>query len=335
MMTILIVSEHVMSDPERYTFYTADRENKYLLYPIKKIINKENTIAQGVNLVATMRGIRKCIKKNDVAIVISANSKIGMMVGAVNRLTSSKASHVVWGFNIHALYTGMKLSFAKFSLRDVKNIIVYSSHEKDIYAKMLGINPDKIIMKLFSGPYLEDSRYKKLSMAKNDYVVSAGYSGRDFAFLASVASRLPAVRFVILAYPNALGDTRFGANVSVVHGISETEYCQYIAGARLSFIPLKNHVTANGHIAIVQSMCLKTLVLTNLTEGTSDYILPDDNALLFSEGDVDDTATMILAILANEGKWNGIVNNAYAFAQKNFSVRTDIDVVNRIARVEC
>lgn len=297
---------------------------------VSHVVPGRNRVSSFLNLTLTALLCRARYRKHKIDIVISGDPRIALAVGIVNRLTRARVKHVVWDFNTHQIYQGLKRSVARFAFRDVGRIVVYSNHEKQVYSTMLNLPVEKVVFKHYTGPYLEDERYTDLPGQKGDYVVSGGFSGRNYRHLAAVAARLRDVPFVVLTYPEAVRGLSFPPNVRIIGGISEVEYCRYVANAKLCFLPLANKETANGQIAIVQAMALKTLLVTNLTEGTKDYLLPGHNCLVYDEEDMPATAEMIRATLADDRLRERIVCNAHRYATEHFTIRHDLETLHEI-----
>ena len=334
-MNVLVISEHLRSDPLRSTFYNIDTTNKYFKKSIRRFIKGDSKFCYFINLLVTTFICRFKYKSWDIKLVISDNPRIGFLVSIINRLTLCNINHVIWNFNTQGVYTGIKLLIAKYACSSVSFIIVYSEHEKNIYSKMLNIPKSKIIKKLLSGPYLDDDRYIKLSnnSIKKDFIVSAGFSGRDYEYLSKIAGRMLDVRFVIIVYPDCLKDIKFTDNIEIVSGISELDYCRYIAKAKLFFLPIKNMETANGHLGIIQAMSLRTMIITNITKGTKDYLQPDINCVIYPDGNIEETINIIRQSLRDGVRRQYIVEKAYNFARRNFNVQKDINTLNDIVNL--
>ena len=334
-MNVLVISEHLRSDPLRSTFYNIDTTNKYFKKSIRRFIKGDSKFCYFINLLVTTFICRFKYKSWDIKLVISDNPRIGFLVSIINRLTLCNINHVIWNFNTQGVYTGIKLLIAKYACSSVSFIIVYSEHEKNIYSKMLNIPKSKIIKKLLSGPYLDDDRYIKLSnnSIKKDFIVSAGFSGRDYEYLSKIAGRMLDVRFVIIVYPDCLKDIKFTDNIEIVSGISELDYCRYIAEAKLFFLPIKNMETANGHLGIIQAMSLRTMIITNITKGTKDYLQPDINCVIYPDGNIEETINIIRQSLRDGVRRQYIVEKAYNFARRNFNVQKDINTLNDIVNL--
>jgi len=116
----------------------------------------------------------------------------------------------------------------------------------------------------------------------------------------------------------------------VISGVSEVEYCRQIANSRLFLLPIRNTVTANGHMAIVQAMTFRTPLLTNVTEGTKDYLAPGENCAVFPDGDVETATGIIRRLWSDETLTEGLVENGYRWATEHFTPRTDIKALNEI-----
>jgi glycosyltransferase involved in cell wall biosynthesis len=330
MANVCVIFEHVETDQDRSTFYNRECGYRFVKCGILRVVPGRNRAAFFLNLVLTALLCRARYRKRQISLVISGNPHIACALGIVHRLSRAKVKHVVWNFNAHRVYTGFQRSVARFALRDVDRIIVYSNHERHVYSAMLGLPLEKMVFKHYTGPYLEDERYTSLVPHKQDYVVSAGFSGRNYRHLAAVAEHLRDVPFLLLTYPEAVKELSFPPNVRILGGISEVEYCRHIANAKLFFLPLANKETANGHIAIVQAMVLRTLLVTNLTEGTKDYLLPGCNCLTYDEEDIPATAEMIRATLADDALRARIEGEAYRYAAERFTIQHEVEVLQGI-----
>ncbi|MCF7972712.1 MAG: glycosyltransferase [Phycisphaerae bacterium] len=330
-MKILVIFEHVETDPGRVTFYNRDVTNQYLKANVIKLCPGSHAISNVVNLFLTAVFYRMNYRKFGIDLIVSGNPRIGFFVGAINRLTYARTKHVVWDFNIQKQYGPVIRYLARYALAKVEAVVVYSSHEKKIYAKMLSLPEDKVLFKLYSGPYLEDKRYNSpIKRVKKEYIISAGCSGRDYRYLAKIAKEMVDVKFVVLAYSRALQGISFTSNVQVITGISEIEYCRYIAQARLMVLPIANKETANGHIAVVQAMSLKTLLVVNMTKGVEDYLQPGENCLVIPDDNVEFAVQQIRAALANETRDALIIENAHTFANLHFTIRNDVRLIGKI-----
>jgi len=329
-MRILVIANHIVDDPGRCTFYNIDSRHHYIKRGVEKYWSSNSRIAYYINLFLTVISIRCGYKKLGVDLIISHNARIGFFVGLVNRLTFSRVNHVIWGFNVHKPYTGIKRWISRFAFKHTRCLVVYSTHEMRTYSEMFSIPLNRFIFTYFSGPYLDDGRYRNLKEVPQNHVVSGGFSGRDYEFLSAVAARLPEIGFVVLAYPWAVKGISFPSNVTLMSGVPEIEYCRYIANARLFFLPLKNKTTANGHIAIVQSMCYKTPLLTHRTEGTRDYLLPNINAAIYADGDVESAVALIGKMYTNKKDADVMAEKAFEFAREHFSVESQLVTLERI-----
>ena len=330
-MRILVITPHIIDDSERCVFYNVDSKHHYIKRGIEKYFRSNNRIAYFINILLTVISIRCGYRKLGIDLIITHNNaRIGFFVGLVNRLTFSRVNHVIWGFNVHKRYTGIKRWISRFAFKHTRCLVVYSTHEKQIYSEKFSIPLNRFVFTHFSGPFLDDDRYRNLNKVQQNYIVSGGFSGRNYEFLSAVAAQLPEISFIVLPYPRTLEGISFSSNVKIVSRVPEIEYCQYIANARLFFLPIKNKTTASGHCAIVQTMCFKTPLLTHITEGTRDYLLPNINAAIYADGDVESAVALIRKMYANKKDANVMAEKAFEFAKEYFSVESQLVTLERI-----
>ena len=327
---IIVVAPHVTTDPGRASFYNRDASAAY--HGIG-FVPPPGRFKKVFGYAATALALRRLVKRVRPELVVFESPRVGLPLAALARLLGRREKMVIWSFNILRPYTGFRRWMARYALGAVDCVIVYSRHEQEMYSRQFGMPGSKVRFKHLSGPYLEDPRYAALLKgAKKPYVVSPGYSGRDFRLLAEVAASAPQLEFVVLAYPSAVGDVVFPSNVRLRHGIPETEYCRYIAEAEVCFVPVGNHQTANGHIAIIQAMSLRTLLFTNATPGTRDYLQDGRNCILFDARSAADVGDRLLEICQNPQRHAGIVDQAYRDALERSSVQSDVDALHDLLR---
>jgi hypothetical protein len=331
-MRILVASDYIRSDPQRHTFYNSDLQNTYSLIPLpRRSAGPAGRLIRLGNLLLVIVRIIIMAVKDRPAVIFSENPRDGIVLACLLRAAGMNGvPHVIWNFNMRKSYSGLRLALARYACRGEVTPVVYSAHEKSQYSKLLCIPPNRLRLKYLSGPYLEDPRYAQLpkDTPKAPYVVCPGYSGRDFELMAEVARHMAHVSFFVLAYPRFVGAIEFPDNVRIVYGISEVDYCAFIAGATVCFLPIANTETANGQIAIVQAMSMKTLLVTNPTPGTTDYLLPGVNCIDFATGSNSDSVADVLTdAMAHVRAYAYLVDNAYQFAREHFSTVGDAEVV--------
>ncbi|MBL7645460.1 MAG: glycosyltransferase [Candidatus Hydrogenedentes bacterium] len=315
---ILVENPFERSDPERYQFFHQDETYDYRTVCTQS--TGRSKVGRIWSILRNILAIRWAILLARPHMVFCGDPRTGLPTCLFARLTGVRVPMVIWNFNMQSLYGGMRYWVARWGLRAVDRVVVYSNHEKRCYAAHFGVEENKFYTMLLSGPYLDDIRYQSLlSEEKEDYVVSPGYSGRDFRFLAEVASRTPELRFVVLAYPDFI-DATLPENVDVRHSMPELEFCRWIARARLCLLPIANTETANGQIAIVQAMSLRTLLVTNETNGTVDYLAPGVNCISFDKSDVDGTARKLRRLFGSIAEYDGLVMHAYEDARANMGI---------------
>lgn len=327
--SVIVLSSYVRADPSRATFYSEDLSKDYEC--IESRPHRRTLLGRLRSSIATALKVGHRVLIRPPTAIVVEDPRIGITSCLLIRFLRTRASLIVWNYNMLSPYRGLKRWLSRIALSRADAIIVYSKHEKALYSKQLRLPEGKFRFKLYSGPYLDDDRYRALSSEKKEaFVVSPGFSGRDFILLSQVASCAPELRFIVLAYPTALAGIKFPENVEVRHGLSELEYCRYIARAQVCFLPLSNMVTANGHIAIVQAMSLGTLLVTNLTPGTSDYIKDRENCITFSGNDAEHIARSLKYIMEQFEDYTGVIVGARLFAEEHFSVRRDIEMIDAI-----
>jgi glycosyltransferase involved in cell wall biosynthesis len=253
--------------------------------------------------------------------VIVASPREGLFVAAICRVIGLPVRIVIWPFNISGAYRQPLKAVASFAYRFVRWIIVYSEHESEMYRKLFRLPADRFVFKYIDAPYAEDESYRVLfqERQKDGYIVVPGYSGRDFLTVSRVAAALD-YTFVYLTYPQAIRNITIPDNVRVISGISEEEFCRYIARAQICVVPLRNDIIANGHIAIAQAMVFGTPLIATLLPGTRDYLKHGHNCLTAYPSRTDSLRRAIVRLMENQDLRKQLVQNARVFAQHRFSL---------------
>lgn|SRR3990167_10609079 len=331
-LKILHVCPYASGDRDRVIFSRQDRNNQYFVVEPSTFFQDFGK-GKLLGLVSGAARLRRFVSENAIDLVISDNPRIGLIMAFMLRISWSRVRHVIWNFNIARKYTGFKLLLSRIALTGNTHIVVFSRYEKEVYAELFRLDQTRIHFKLYSGPYLDDPRYTGIPPDKKDYIVSAGYSGRDYGSLFKLAAAMPDTPFVVVTLPKAIKDLVKPANVTIVSGIEELEYCRIIANARAFVLPIQKDVIANGQIAIVQAMSFNTLLFVNRLPGVTDYFDDGRNLVELDLADVEKAVLTVRTALGNQRQMAETVANARSFAGANFTVAKDIELVERIAGI--
>lgn len=326
---VLVASRFPVTDAKRTTFFSQDTSLKYLVVPISsaaagKWKEWNRILSLGMLLWRT-------VKKVKPDLIVLEDPRAGMPCCLLLKMLGVRIPIVIWNFNMVNPYKSFRKTFARAAINAAHSTVVYSRHEQELYAKLFDLPESKFRYKLYTSPCLDDARYTAMldQSSDTDYVVSPGSWGRDYNLLAQVAAKTPSIRYKVLAIAEAVKGINFPANVEVVNGISELEYCRYIAKSRLCYVPVANQMTANGHIAIVQAMSFRKLLMTNATPGTADYI-DNNRTIICSSTDADSIADQLLDAWEHGEKYSDVVDAGYSFARQNFGVDQDIAMIHGI-----
>ncbi|WP_146119109.1 glycosyltransferase family 4 protein [Blastopirellula marina] len=327
--TVLVTSRLALADVERATFFSIDASHKYVLVTISPVVLGK--IRGFFRVLSLAVRVLAAIRRTKPDLIVFEDQRTGGSCCLFLRILGVKTPVLIWNFNMFKPYRNLKWLLTQKGGKAAASLVVYSRHEQKVYSKVFGVPTSKFRFKPYSGPYLDDARYVSLleDRTKRDCVVAPGSWGRDYKLLADVAARLPSIRFVVLAFSNSVAGVDFPENVEVVNGIQELEYCRYIAEARVCYVPVANQTTANGHIAIVQAMCLKPPLITNPTPGTIDY-LDQRTMIACSDSDPVTVASQIADVYENGDKYDTMVNPAHEFARANFGVDWDIEMIDEV-----
>jgi glycosyltransferase involved in cell wall biosynthesis len=193
-----------------------------------------------------------------------------------------KTPHLAFSFTFTDLPTGFKRKLMAYAFQFVDRFVVYSTVEKLLYADYFKLDPNRFDVLPWA---MEKPEYAPAEpLIAGDYICAVGSEGRDYATLVEAMRELPHISLVIVARPYNLEGLTFPPNVQVFTELPVQNFWNVVRFSRFTVLPLRDRKTNCSHISIVGSMLFgKPLVVTE-SEGTTDYLVEDQNALVSDPG---------------------------------------------------
>ncbi len=254
-------------------------------------------------------------KRSDV--VITGNIKAAQLFGFYRKtFRIDKPKHIVLelmldeerGTNLWK----MKRIFQQAAFNSVDVIFVSSKHEVEIYSKRFVLPKGRVRFLPFHTDIIEP----RMVEGTEDFILSAGRTGRDYATLASAVKHINK-KVVIVSDSESIKGITFSPNVEVMCNIPYSHYLDLLHRCRIVVVPLKKLVKSTGQVVILEAMGLGKPVIATTATGTVDYIKDGTNGLLVPIEDPNALKAGILRLYDNIKLYDKIASNALGSVRKN------------------
>jgi glycosyltransferase involved in cell wall biosynthesis len=270
-------------------------------------------------------------------LVVTAFPQVGFTVGLVNLLTLARTPHVVWYFNCGHEYQGLRKWMSRVAYRYVDRFIVYTKHERSVYARVFALPESRFRFTYLTGVELKAEDFRgareRFGLAPR-YIAALGSSGRDYSTLFRAVEGLP-IQLVVVAHPHGLPAEPPPPNVKVITSIPQQDYLRIIAEAELVAIPVNNRETASGQMTLIQAMSLGVPVVATQCIGTEDYIRHEENGWFVQMGDVEGWRRTLQSVLGDSELRRRVAGEALRFAQEFFTDRAGAQVLEELTEELC
>lgn len=261
--------------------------------------------------------IVKKAKKYDV--VITANIKAAQLFGLYKRIFRIKSpKHIVLELMLdeekNTFIWKAKRIFQAQAFKGVDLIFVSSTQEVQSYSRRFGLPIDRLRFL----PFHTDIVNPKIADSGEDYVLSAGRTGRDYATLIEAVKDL-SLRLIIVSDRESLKDVSISQNVEVLYDAPYSKYRDLLSHCKFVVVPLKKLVKSTGQVVILEAMGLGKPVITTRTTGTVDYIQHGSNGILVPPEDPEALKMEIVKLSNNKELSRTIANKALAEVLEDYT----------------
>ncbi|WP_309896746.1 glycosyltransferase family 4 protein [Archangium sp.] len=276
---------------------------------------------------------RRHLARHPQDLLVTAFPQGGFTLGLVNLLSFVRTPHVVWYFNCGHEYQGLRKWLSRLAYRYVHRFIVYTRHERSVYARVFALPESRFHFTYLTGTELKAEEFRgareRFGLAPR-YIAALGSSGRDYDTLFRAVEGLP-IQLVVVAHPHALPRGPVPPNVQVMTSLAQHDYLRIIAEAELVAIPINNQETASGQMTLIQAMSLGVPVVATRCLGTEDYIRHGENGWFVQLGDVEHWRRTLQAVLDDPEARRRSATEALRFAQERFTDRAGAQVLADLA----
>jgi len=280
---------------------------------------------------------RRYLARHPQDLIVTAFPQGGFTQGLVNLLSFVRTPHVVWYFNCGHEYHGVRKWLSRIAYRCVDRFIVYTKHERSVYARAFALPESRFHFTYLTGAELKAEDFRgareRFGLAPR-YIGALGSSGRDYTTLFRAVEGLP-VQLVVVAHPHGWPAGPVPPNVKVITSIPQEDYLRIIAEAELVAIPVNNRETASGQMTLIQAMSLGVPVVATRCIGTEDYIRHGENGWFVQMGDVEEWRRTLLSVLEEPNARRRLAIEALRFAQERFTDRAGARVLEALVEELC
>ncbi|WKN40983.1 glycosyltransferase [Tunicatimonas pelagia] len=257
-------------------------------------------------------------KKFSRADIIISTGWIPLSLRLLIKLGIVSCNKFYWlGFQIHEpkLYRYFALLLRLTSLKR-ETYIVNAFYEKDIYAKRMGISPEKIQVL----PYSDWGKdVEKNTVPLKNYYFAGGYTNRDYASLIDVFSRSNQELVIIGSKHNHDLDVAVPDNIKILKDVNKKDFISYLVQAKACIVPLKKaDAGASGQMVLLSYMRNTKTIIASDYPSVREYVTHNTSALLYDKQE-QNLASMVAYLEENPDTMNHLKEKAFRAYQENFS----------------
>jgi glycosyltransferase involved in cell wall biosynthesis len=197
-----------------------------------------------------------------------------------------------------------------FAFRGCARMIVYSSGERELYSRELGLPLERIVFVPFHTNILEPRM-----TPPGNYGFAAGRSLRDYKTFFAAVEGLD-FRFVVVADRAGVAHLRKPNNVELHCDIPRERYLELLEGSRFAVVPLKADYRSTGQVVVLEAASLGKPVVASNVVGVRDYISDGENGLLAAPEDPEALRERIRTLIEDEALGPRLANNALERVQR-------------------
>lgn len=239
----------------------------------------------GVNL-PRIRGCLAAVmraRRTKAALLVAHGPTETALVATLAKILRVPAPIVAFSFNYAELPIGRRKPWLDQAFRGVDRFIVYSTTERQLYARYFGLPESRFETVLWSvSPPVPTAGGP---IEPGDYVAAIGGNARDYPLLIESARLVPEIPFVLVVRPHNLTGLSVPPHVRVRVNLPLGDAMNILQYSRFMALPLKSSEVPCGHVTLVAAMHLSKAIVITGSSGVADYVVPEKNAVTVPAGD--------------------------------------------------
>jgi glycosyltransferase involved in cell wall biosynthesis len=257
--------------------------------------------------------------RNKYDVVINASIKTGELFSLFRSIfRSRKPKHIILELMLDEersdLRWKIKKKIQQFIFSSVDLIFVSSTSETESYSERFKMPKDRFRFLPFHTNVIEP----RIMNHSDNYILSAGKTGRDYVTLAEAVRRIDG-KVIIVSDKLSVKNVIFPPNVEVLFDIPYQQYLDLLYDSLLVVVPLKRLVKSTGQVAILEAMALGKPVIATETTGTVDYIQSGLNGVLVPVGDAKALREAIEELINNHELYGRVLSNAFESVSNRYT----------------
>lgn len=271
--------------------------------------------------------LRKAARQGDFDLIVTHLPYVAAWMSDLVGDDAGGARRLAFAFNFTDLPKGPQQARMKSAFARLDRFTVFSSLERDLYARHFAIAPDRIDVALWgANPPIDAPSPRTIA---EPYVVALGGEARDYVTFNEAARRMPDKVFVAITRPSSLDGIVLAANVRYFVNLPWQEAWSLVYYADVAVIPLRDDLAPNGMVTFVGGMHLGKAQVVTRSKGLADYAIDGDTALCVPPRDPDAMEAAIGRLLADRDLAIRIGARARAFAAERCSEAATISYLQR------
>jgi glycosyltransferase involved in cell wall biosynthesis len=188
------------------------------------------------------------------------------------------ARRLAFAFNFTDIPAGAQAARMRRSFARIDDFAVFSTLERELYAKHFGIPEDRIDLVLWgANPPLDAPGSRTIP---EPYVVALGGEARDYATYAEAARLSPDLTFVAITRPRSLEGVTSPPNLRHFVNLPWKDAWSLVHHAEAAVVPLRDDLAPNGMVTFVGGMHLGKAQIVTSSAGLADYAIDHETAIV-------------------------------------------------------
>lgn len=246
---------------------------------------------------------------------------------------------IILAFNIRGVISHF-LGLAKFGLRSVSRVVVFTPGEVEQYQQLLSLPPEKISYSPHGwyDPlrwYDPEKVNKSEALARaGKFILSSGRSYRDYGTLARAVEGTE-VSVKVSGRAFNLAGIDLPKNMEATGWLAEQEFLDYLYESSFYVVPLQSITFAGGDSSVLQAMSFGRAVVATRAPSTETYVEHDETGLLVEPGDVESMRQAILHLWRNPDEAKRMGKAARRRFEENHTIDKLAERVYEVALEVC